>query len=282
MKLIAESGSTKTEWVLVEGIYVIEHAFTEGLNPYFQIRREISRAIRLQLPEAFFKRKIDQIYFYGAGCSSDEKKEIIKSSLITQFRAPVEVESDLLAAVRALFGKKTGLGCILGTGSNSCFYDGEKITKNVSPLGYILGDEGSGAVLGKMFLSDCMKHIAPQELADEMYEKYRITPSDIMEHVYRQPFPNRFLATFSFFLHDHLDHPYVSDLVKQNFRNFFLRNILQYDYQDYPVHFMGLVAFHYANILHEVAAEFGVKIGQIQKSPMSGLVNYHTQSIHLE
>jgi N-acetylglucosamine kinase-like BadF-type ATPase len=281
VKLIAESGSTKTEWCLVEGIYVVEHAFTEGLNPYFQIRREISRSIRLQLPEVFFKKKIDQIYFYGAGCSSKEKKDVIRASLVTQFRAPAEVESDLLAAVRALFGNEPGIGCILGTGSNSCFYDGEKIVQNVSPLGYVLGDEGSGAVLGRLFLSDCMKGIAPLELTEMVYDLYKISPADILENVYSKPFPNRFLASFSYFLGQHLDNEYVYELVKQNFRNFFVRNILHYEYQRYPVHFMGLVAYHYAEILKEVATEFHIEVGQIEKAPMPGLVRYHTDHCRL-
>jgi len=282
MKLIADSGSSKTEWCLVEGIYVLERAFTEGLNPYFQMRREISRSIRLQLPEVFFKKKVDQIYFYGAGCSSQEKKDVIKASLVTQFRAPAEVESDLLGAVKALFGNQPGIGCILGTGSNSCFYDGDKIVKNVAPLGYILGDEGSGAVLGKLFLSDCMKEIAPKDLCDMFFDVYKISPGEIMENVYSKPFANRFLASFSFFLEKHIDHEYVYGLVKQNFHNFFTRNILHYDYKNYPIHFMGHVAYHYADILREVASEFGVTVGQIEKSPMPGLVRYHTANCRLD
>lgn len=282
MKLIAESGSTKTEWSLIEGEHLIEHAFTEGINPYFQMRREVSRTIRLQLPEVFFKKKIDQIYFYGAGCSSVEKKEVLQASLVTQFRAPAEVESDLLAAVRALFEHEAGIGCILGTGSNSCFYDGEKIVDNVMPLGYVLGDEGSGAALGKLFLSDCLKKLAPADLTEHFYEKYRITPGEILESVYRRPFPNRFLAAFSYFLSEHLDHSYVRELVKNNFRNFFSRNILQYDYKNYPLDFMGSVAFNYADMLKETASEFGIEIRQIQKTPMPGLIRFHTQNCRLE
>jgi len=282
VKLIAESGSTKTEWSLVEGIYVVNHAFTEGLNPFFQMRREISHSIRLQLPEVFFKKKIDQIYFYGAGCSSKEKKDMIKASLVTQFRAPAEVESDLLGAVRALFGNEAGIGCILGTGSNSCFYDGTKIVQNVPPLGYILGDEGSGAVLGKLFLGDCIKGLAPKDITDLFYYVYKITPQHILENVYSKPFPNRFLAGFSYFLGQHTDSDYVYQLVKNNFRNFFTRNIFHYDYKRYPVHFMGLVAYNYASILKEVAEEYHIEVGQIEKAPMPGLVRYHTENCRLE
>lgn len=279
MKLLAESGSTKTEWSLVEGPYVIEHAFTDGINPYFQMRREVSRSIRLQLPEVFFKKKIDKIYFYGAGCASEEKKAVLKASLTTQFRTPVEVESDLLGAVRALFGREPGIGCILGTGSNSCFYDGTNIVSNVAPLGYILGDEGSGAVLGKLFLSDCLKGLAPKDLSDQFYEKYRVSAAEIMEYVYRRPFPNRFLAAFSYFLAENITNPYVYDMVAQNFRNFFVRNVLQYDYKNYTVNFMGSVAASYEDVIRSVASEFGVEVGQVKQSPMPGLIKFHNEHV---
>ena len=155
MKLIAESGSTRTEWALVEDNHLIQRVFTEGLNPFFQTRREISRSVRLGLPEIFFKRKLEQVYCYWSRiCTSYEKKNILGASLVAQFKTPIQVESDLLAAARGLFKCEAGIACILGTGSNSCFYDGKMVVKNVKAGGYILGDEGSGAVLGKMFLSD--------------------------------------------------------------------------------------------------------------------------------
>ena len=164
MKLIAESGSTRTEWALVEDNHLIQRVFTEGLNPFFQTRREISRSVRLGLPETFFKRKLEQVYYYGAGCTSYEKKNVLGASLVAQFKTPIQVESDLLAAARGLFKCEAGIACILGTGSNSCFYNGKIIVKNVRAGGYILGDEGSGAVLGKHFLSDVLKGLAPKEV----------------------------------------------------------------------------------------------------------------------
>jgi len=279
MRLIAESGSTKAEWCLLEGNYVSEHTFTEGINPFFQTRREISRCIRLQLPEKFFTRKLDEIFFYGAGCTSDEKKNIVKASLISQFRTPVHVDSDLLAAARSLFGEKKGIACILGTGSNSCFYDGNRIINNVKSLGYVLGDEGSGAVLGKMFLSDCLKNLAPAEITEKFYDIYRITSDDVLDLIYNQAFPNRSLSTFSFFLSDFVDNEYVYDLIYKNFKRFFKRNILQYDYQKYPIGFIGSVAESYKDILLSVAKEFDAEISQIVESPMKGLVNYHIPSL---
>lgn len=279
MKLIAESGSTRTEWALVEDNHLVQRVFTEGLNPFFQTRREISRSVRLGLPESFFKKKLDQVYYYGAGCSSYEKKNILGASLVAQFKTPIQVESDLLAAARGLFKCEAGIACILGTGSNSCFYDGKIIVKNVKTAGYILGDEGSGAVLGKLFLADLLKGLAPKELANEFHEKFRISVNDVMESVYNLPFPNRFLGTIAYFLGDYMDNEYVYNLLTNNLRSFFNRNICQYDYINYPIRFVGSLAYAYPDILQEVAQEFGVEIDVIEETPMNGLIEFHSMNI---
>ena len=279
MKLIAESGSTRTEWALVEDNHLVQRVFTEGLNPFFQTRREISRSVRLGLPESFFKKKLDQVYYYGAGCSSYEKKNILGASLVAQFKTPNQVESDLLAAARGLFKCEAGIACILGTGSNSCFYDGKIIVKNVKAAGYILGDEGSGAVLGKLFLADLLKGLAPKELANEFHEKFRISVNDVMESVYNLPFPNRFLGTIAYFLGDYMDNEYVYNLLTNNLRSFFNRNVCQYDYINYPIRFVGSLAYAYPDILQEVAQEFGVEIDVIEETPMNGLIEFHSMNI---
>ena len=279
MKLIAESGSTRTEWALVEDNHLVQRVFTEGLNPFFQTRREISRSVRLGLPESFFKKKLDQVYYYGAGCSSYEKKNILGASLVAQFKTPIQVESDLLAAARGLFKCEAGIACILGTGSNSCFYDGKIIVKNVKAAGYILGDEGSGAVLGKLFLADLLKGLAPKELANEFHEKFRISVNDVMESVYNLPFPNRFLGTIAYFLGDYMDNEYVYNLLTNNLRSFFNRNVCQYDYINYPLRFVGSLAYAYPDILQEVAQEFGVEIDVIEETPMNGLIEFHSMNI---
>lgn len=279
MKLIAESGSTRTEWALVEDNHLVQCVFTEGLNPFFQTRREISRSVRLGLPESFFKKKLDQVYYYGAGCSSYEKKNILGASLVAQFKTPIQVESDLLAAARGLFKCEAGIACILGTGSNSCFYDGKIIVKNVKAAGYILGDEGSGAVLGKLFLADLLKGLAPKELANEFHEKFRISVNDVMESVYNLPFPNRFLGTIAYFLGDYMDNEYVYNLLTNNLRSFFNRNVCQYDYINYPIRFVGSLAYAYPDILQEVAQEFGVEIDVIEETPMNGLIEFHSMNI---
>ena len=279
MKLIAESGSTRTEWALVEDNHLVQRVFTEGLNPFFQTRREISRSVRLGLPESFFKKKLDQVYYYGAGCSSYEKKNILGASLVAQFKTPIQVESDLLAAARGLFKCEAGIACILGTGSNSCFYDGKIIVKNVKAAGYILGDEGSGAVLGKLFLADLLKGLAPKELANEFHEKFRISVNDGMDSVYNLPFPNRFLGTIAYFLGDYMDNEYVYNLLTNNLRSFFNRNVCQYDYINYPIRFVGSLAYAYPDILQEVAQEFGVEIDVIEETPMNGLIEFHSMNI---
>lgn len=279
MKLIAESGSTRTEWALVEDNHLVQRVFTEGLNPFFQTRREISRSVRLGLPESFFKKKLEQVYYYGAGCSSHEKKNILGASLVAQFKTPIQVESDLLAAARGLFKCEAGIACILGTGSNSCFYDGKIVVKNVKAGGYILGDEGSGAVVGKLFLADLLKGLAPKEIADEFHEKFRISANDVMESVYNLPFPNRFLGTVAYFLFDYMDNCYVYDLVTNNLRNFFNRNICQYDYHSYPIRFVGSLAYAQSAIVREIGNEFGVHIDIIEETPMNGLIEFHSLNI---
>ena len=275
MKLIAESGSTRTEWALVEDNRLIQRAFTEGLNPYFQTRREISRSVRLGLPEHFFKRKLEQVYYYGAGCTSYEKKNVLGASLVAQFKTPIQVESDLLAAARGLFKCEAGIACILGTGSNSCLYDGKGIVKSISPLGFVLGDEGSGAVLGKLLVGDVLKNQLPAALQEAFWAESGLTPAIIMEKVYKGSFPNRFLASLSPFLLRHIEEPAIRDLVSNSFRAFFTRNVMQYDYREHPVYLTGSIAWYYQDILKDVAREFELRLGTIVQSPVQGLIHYH-------
>ena len=194
MKIIADSSSTRTEWALVDGTTIVEHAFTTGLNPFFQSRRDLSHIIRLELPEVFFRRRWDHVYFYGAGCATKEKIKIMESSLVAQFRTPVQVESDLLGAARGLLVHEPGLACILGTGSNSCLYDGCEIVRTVPPLGYILGDEGSSAYLGKVFVADVLKGFAPSDLVHRFYERFMLNSNMLMDAVYTTSLPSRELA----------------------------------------------------------------------------------------
>ena len=278
--LIADGGSTKTDWSIVSGNWEIDRIRTGGINPFFQTEEEISAEIRDNLiPRIRESDSVGAVYFYGAGCAFPEKNEIIRRSVTRYLPVPVEVGSDLLAAARALCGDSPGIACILGTGSNSCFYDGKIVVKNVRAGGYILGDEGSGAVLGKMFLSDVLKGLAPKDVTADFFEKFRISPNEVMESVYNRPFPNRFLSTISYFLADYTNDDYVFELITGNLRNFFTRNVCQYDYKNYPIRFVGSLAYSYAAILREVAREFGIELEIIEETPMNGLIEFHSLNI---
>lgn len=274
-KVIAESTSNHSEWSLIDGNNVVAHAIISGINPYFQTRREISHIIRLELPREFFKRRWDRVLFYGAGCSTPERKKIVELSLVAQFKTPVTVESDLVGAAHGLLQHDAGLACILGTGSNSCFYDGESITKSVTSGGFILGDEGSGSAMGRIFLSDVLKNIAPKALIEEFYDLNKITSADLLDSVYNNPHANSNLHNYSFFLADHLDNEYARDLVTNEIKRFFDRNLCQYEYKDYPVCFVGSIATRYSEILLQVAYSYRMNVKKIVSESMPGLVAYH-------
>ncbi len=254
----------------------MERAFTEGLNPFFMSRREISHTIRLQLPEEFFKRRWEHVYFYGAGCGTLDKRSMVEASLVAQFKTPSTVFSDLEGAARGLLIREPGLACILSTGSNSCLYDGERIVKNVRPLGFILGDEGSGAALGRLFVGDCLKNIAPFELSQAFYEKFKLTPDAIMDSVYSNPQASRNLAQYAVFLSEHLDNEYIHRLVFNELMRFFERNISQYEYKKYNVSVVGAVGCSFTEVLLEVARKFGVTVKKVVLDSMPGLILYHS------
>lgn len=277
MILIADSGSTKTDWCVVENGESILRFKTRGTNPFFQTEEEIGKEIEAGLLPSLKGFEPSAIYFYGAGCAFPEKNDMIRRAVNRYLSVPVEVGSDLLAAARALCGDQPGIACIMGTGSNSCYYDGREIVKNVSPLGFILGDEGSGAVLGKLLIGDVLKDQLPPALKDQFLTQYELTPALIMDKVYRQPFPNRFLAGFSPFIREHLDEPAIWELVTRSFLAFFTRNVKQYDYFERPVHLVGSVAWYYQDVLKEIAFDLGIRLGTIARSPMEGLIAYHGQ-----
>lgn len=277
MKIIAESSSTRTEWAVVDGQQIVEHAFTTGLNPYFQSRRELSHSIRLELPEAFFRRRWDHVYFYGAGCANKEKNKIMESSLVAQFRTPVSVESDLLGAARGLLVHDPGVACIIGTGSNSCLYDGNEIVRSVPSLGYILGDEGSSAYLGKKFIADMLKGIAPSELTQQFFERYAVTHNMLMDEIYSNLLPARSLARYGMFLADCLDIAYVYQTVYSGFQRFFMRNLTAYDYHNNPVCFVGSTAVAFRPVLERAARDFGVDIAKVIPNSLPGLIEYHAK-----
>ena len=277
MILIADSGSTKTDWCLVEHGEVLQQIFTKGTNPFFQSEEEISNEIAANLLPQLKTPEVDAVYFYGAGCAFPDKIETVRRAILRhmQVKGEVEVSTDMLAAARGLCGHRAGIACIMGTGSNSCYYDGEKIVQNVSPLGFILGDEGSGACLGKLLVGDILKNQMTPELKEKFLSQFNLTPADIIDRVYRKPFPNRFLASLSPFLAQNLNEPCIHSLVLNSFKSFLKRNVMQYDYQNHEVHFIGSVAYYYKDVLAQATDEMGIRLGSILKSPMEGLIAYH-------
>ncbi|MDR0681105.1 MAG: ATPase [Dysgonamonadaceae bacterium] len=274
MILIADSGSTKTNWSLVSEDSNAQSCITDGINPFFLSEKEIINILedKFTLP----KENITTIYFYGAGCIP-KKSFLVSEALNVFFHAnSIEVNSDLLAAAHSLCDKKEGIVCILGTGSNSGYYDGEKIIKTVSPLGYILGDEGSGAVLGKKLLAGILKNQMSDPVIYDFYNTYHLNLVEIMDKVYCQPFPNRFLAQFTPFIYSHISHSDIQKLVKNSFVEFIERNVFQYQKADrLPIHFTGSIAYYFKNILEEVCSQFDLSMGNTTKEPMSGLIKYH-------
>ena len=278
MILIADSGSTKTDWCVVENGVLVQQIFTKGTNPFFQSEEEISNEIATALLPELKTDEFDAVYFYGAGCGFPDKIEIVHRAISKQLKVKgcVEVATDMLAAARGLCGREAGIACIMGTGSNSCYYDGENIVANVSPLGFILGDEGSGACLGKLMVGDLLKNQMTPELKEKFLKQFNLTPADIIDRVYRKPFPNRFLASLSPFLSQNINEPCVHDLVLNSFKAFFKRNIMQYEnYQNLKVNLIGSVAFYYKEVLAEAAEAMGIQLGTIIQSPMEGLIKYH-------
>ena len=270
MILLADSGSTKTDWGIVENGTLVKKIRTRGMNPFQMSEDEIAEEIKTSLVPELPSSTIDNIYFYGAGCTP-EKQPIVERSLRKNLTVTgvCEVASDMLAAAR-------GVACILGTGSNSCAYDGNKIVKNVSPLGFILGDEGSGAVLGKLLVGDILKNQMPKKVIDRFFEKYKLTSAEIIDRVYRQPKPNTFLASFVPFLGENISEPRIYNLVKESFRSFLRRNVRQYDGWDrLAIGFNGSIAKIYREPLEEALKEEGMHLGRIVQAPMEGLVEYH-------
>ena len=279
MILIADSGSTKTDWCVVENGQPIQQISTKGINPFFQSEEEISNEIATSLLPQLKTNALDAVYFYGAGCGFPDKIAMVHRAITKhlQIKREVEVNTDMLAVAHGLCQHEAGIACIMGTGSNSCYYDGKQIVSNVSPLGFILGDEGSGAVLGKLLVGDILKNQMTPELKEKFLKQFGLTPADIIDHVYRKPFPNRFLASLSPFLAQNIVEPCIHALVLGSFKSFLKRNVMQYEnFRNSKVHFIGSVAFYYKTILAEAAQEMNIQLGTIIKSPMEGLIKYHS------
>jgi glucosamine kinase len=276
--MIADSGSTKTSWCLSGNNGFSEYFPTSGINPFFRSTEDIADELRLKL-----KPKIDadveQIYFYGAGIINIDKGNIVKSALQQLFpKAEIEVYSDLLAAARSTLGKGKGIACILGTGSNSCLYDGKEIIEHVPPLGFILGDEGSGAVIGRKLMADFLKGIMPENISDKFKNRFQLSYADFLESVYKKEKPNKFLAHFVPFLHENIADEYCTNLVEISFEEFIQRNISRYSgFREQPISFLGSVAFYFQEQLKNVLGKNRLQMKMVLKEPLSGLLKFHTE-----
>ena len=277
MILIADSGSTKTDWAVVDNGRQVVAMSTQGINPFHQDAENIATVIEEELLPKMGNIEPEGIFFYGSGCRED-KVEMMCGILGKAFPqcARIEAQGDLLAAARAVCGEREGIACIMGTGANSCLYDGNRVVENTPPLGYILGDEGSGAVLGKLFVNALFKGQLPSKLKDEWLEEYGLSLNIIINKVYREPLANRFLASTSRFIHQHLSVEPLERMVVYNFREHFRRNVDQYGRKDLTVGAIGSVAYYYREQLQKAATVEGYTLGKVMRSPMDGLVRYHS------
>ncbi len=278
MVLVADSGSTKTFWALIQDGIQEKVIQTQGMNPYFTSSEMMREILQEELILRLTCDDVTHIYFYGAGCSTEKNNELISTQIQRYFQeAQIEVFHDILGAARALFGKAKGIACILGTGCNSCFYDGEDVFAGVPSLGYLFGDEGAGSNLGKKLIGRYLKDELPETLKAAFIKRYNFSLEDILNALYNKPFPNRFLASFSLFLKDHMEDPYVYDLIYTSFIEFIEAHIIKYDrYTTHPVGFIGSIAFQYSEILLQATQSKGITVSKILQEPMEGLVEYHT------
>lgn len=283
MILIADSGGSKTDWRLVSQNGNINQASAPGFNPYYQPIEDLKKNVQdILLPIILAEKEaVEQIYFYGAGVSSEKNQLTIKDAFLEFFPlAEIEIGWDLLAAARALCGKEPGIACIMGTGSNSCLYDGKNIIDNVANLGWILADEGSGANIGKKFLVDYLRKKLPRQLAEQFHARFPLTREQFLEKVYQEEKPSAFLASFMKFIFQHLKERYCYELIYASFAEFYENNVMKYEnYQHLKVHFTGSIAFYFSDILRQVANDKGITVKNILEGPIAGLTLYHTEKV---
>lgn len=276
IKLIADSGSTNCAWALIAGKKV-EKFITAGLNPYFLDRDALKKILTGELSPRL-KQKPEEIYFYGTALGQKENKNLLKSVLKEVFpKANTDVQTDILAAARAVCGNSKGLAAILGTGSSLCVYNGEKIVKSSPGLGFILGDEGSGAYLGKKVIQHFLYGTFDEALMKRFEKQFKKDKATILTHVYSMPLPNKYLAAFAIFLAENRGHFMIENILEDSFRDFFSMHIESYmESKKYPVGFVGSIAFGFKDVLENLCSEYGFTLGKIIQSPMDGLIQYHT------
>ncbi len=277
VKLIADSGSTKCEWCLLNAGKK-KRIITTGISPYFLNEEQVIAVLNKELLVRLKKVLVDEIYFYGTGLGNPDNIRLIKRALQKVFpQTKIEVETDLLAAARALCGNEKGIVCILGTGSNSCYYNGKKILKNSPGLGFILGDEGSGAYLGKKVVQHYLYNIFDEELMQRFQNQFATNYHEILNHVYKLPQPNRYLASFTLFLVENRDHYLIENIIEDGLNDFFFTHLYKYPQSWlYPVSFVGSVADGFKDVINALCKTYEFEIGKVLKRPMDGLIEHYT------
>lgn len=281
MIIIADGGSTKTNWCLLNDEGQKIYFNTEGYNPYFVDGEYVKQSLKANLPDDLQLDKITEVNFYGAGVHNEEKANELKEAFQAIFQhSNIFVGHDLLAAARALLGKNKGFAAILGTGTNTCIYDGDDVSYQIDSGAYILGDEGSGCYIGKKLLIDYLRGYMPEAVRERFWETYKLTHDDVMDAVYSKPLANRFCAQFSKFVYDNtVNIEYTRNLVKSSFQDFFKNLVIHYPhYQQYELNCIGSVGYSFRNILEEVASEHGMKLGKLIRSPIDDLVKFHIEN----
>lgn len=275
--LIADSGATKCEWCLLnEGKR--KTVITPGISPYFMNEEQIRALIKEELLPKLGKYEIDEIHYYGTGCKTAANRQIVRKAIKKMFpQSEVEVDHDLMAAARALCGRRKGMVCTLGTGSNTCYYNGEKIAKSRTGLGYVLGDEGSGAYLGKKVLQYYLYKTFDDELTFKFNQKFNTSEAEILENVYKKPLPNRYLASFTMFLAENRGHYMIENIIEDGLNDFFFQNICKFSESwTHPIHFLGSVAFGFQDVITDLCHTYELDLGTILQNPMDGLIKYHS------
>lgn len=276
--LIADAGSSKTHWALLQpDANVVSRITARGINPVIDSLESIDATMQSVKVGIALKEAVSDIFFYGAGCATPKYIFLVKETLTKVFGdSNIFVGSDILGAAKSLFGNHAGIACILGTGSNAAVYDGERIVRNIPPLGYVLGDDGGGAALGKRFLGNLFKECCSPELTELFNQEFNLSLEDVIENVYRKPHPSAFLASFAPFIHKHIGMPEIKNMVLSEFRKFFRRNLSPLVKEhNLPVGFVGSLATAFSEPLQTIAAEFNLKLGKIISHPIEGLIKYH-------
>lgn len=278
IKLIADSGATSTKWCLL-GKGKPKLLYTQGISPYFFDTQQIASILKSELLPKLKKVKIDKLYYYGTGCANLENASSVNKAIQLVFgKIKIEINHDLTAAAKALCGNTKGIACILGTGSGSCYYNGKKIVKSSTGLGFILGDEGSGAFLGKKVLQHYLYSIFDDSLMAKFNAQFVTTKTEILESIYKKQMPNRYLASFSVFLAANRGHFMIENIIEDGFNEFFYQHLIRYkEIEKIPVHFVGAVSNAFKDVLQELCNSYGFKLGKICKDPMQGLIAFHQE-----